>query len=59
LPATFVIRDIIGNIIAEYKLAENESEKTFSTDNWNIGSYFGTLYSSGQQNQTIKIMKVK
>lgn len=59
LPATFVIRDIIGNTIAEYKLAENESEKTFSTDNWNIGSYFGTLYSTGQQNQTIKIMKVK
>lgn len=59
LPATFIIRDIIGNTIAEYKLAENESEKTFSTDNWNIGIYFGTLYSSGQQNQTIKIMKVK
>ncbi len=58
-PATFIIHDIIGNKIAEFKLNENEYEKTFSTNNLNMGSYFGTLYSGDKQNQTIKIIKVK
>ena len=59
MPAIFVIRDIIGNKIAEYKLVENEFEKSFSTENWNIGSYFGTLYAVGQQNHTFRILKLK
>lgn len=56
---TVVLRNLLGNVVGDYKLSASETKLKMRTDELNAGIYFFTLYVEGEGVLTRKIMVKK
>lgn len=54
-----ILRNLLGNVVGDYRLAASETKLKMRTDDLNAGIYFFTLYVDGEGVLTRKIMVKK